>query len=354
MKNKGLLLILIIALAGCQNAKIPENKETEKKVLENNGSANLPVKVKVIKPEIFTHFITVSGTVEAEKDALISPETNGKVDKILVTEGTFAGKGQLLILLDTRVLESNINEVKVSLKLANDTYKKQKELWNQKIGSEMQYLQAKNQKETLEGRLKTLKAQLDMAHIRAPFSGIVDEIDIKTGELASPGKPVLHLVNLSRLKIYADVSEAYLSSIHEGEKVELSFPAFPNYKREATIYRTGKIINNKSRTFRIEIKLDNPDQKILPNLISRIKIADYQNNSAFVVPTSVIKQDFNGWFLYKTKNNGTGKVATKVYVKPGISSENNTEILKGLLKGEEVIVEGFNQVAEGREIKEVS
>ena len=293
-------------------------------------------------------------SVQAEQDALISPEINGNVNKILVTEGNVVKKDQLLILLDTRVIKSNIREIEVSLELAVETYKKQKELWDKKIGSEMQYLQAKNQKQSLESRLNTLNAQLDMAHLRAPFSGIVDEISITQGELASPGKPVLHLVNLSKLKIYGDVSETYLSSIHRGEQVELSFPAFPGYTKKGNIYRTGKVINEKSRTFSIELKLDNPDQKILPNLISRIKISDYQNRSALVVPTPALKQDFNGWFLYKTILKDNQKIARKVYVKPGISFENKTEILEGLQSGDEVIVAGFNQVAGGRAIKVVS
>ena len=377
MRNKGIVLLFVILISGCQNTKVPENNDQlltkykqqalalDQKIsqLENivntdtasvNNSEAITVRTKVLTPENFRHYIIVNGSVQAEQDALISPEINGSVDKILVTEGNMVKENQLLILLDTRVITSNIREVKVSLELAAATYRKQKELWDQKIGSEMQYLQAKNQKQSLESRLNTLNAQLDMAHLRAPFSGIVDEISITQGELASPGKPVLHLVNLTKLKIYGDVSETYLSSIHKGEQVEISFPAFPGYTKMGGIYRTGKVINDKSRTFLIELKLDNPDQKILPNLISRIKISDYQNNSALVVPTPALKQDFNGWFLYKTTMNDNRKIATKAYVKPGISFENSTEILTGLKPGDEVIVAGFNQVAGGRAVKVVS
>jgi len=377
MKNKSIILLVGILIAGCQNTNVPENDQVllkrykeqamdlDQKInkLENklnndtslvNNSQAINVKTKILKPENFNHYIIVNGNVQAEKEALISPEIGGKVEKILVIEGQSVKKNQLLVLINTEVIQSNIREIKVSLDLATATYKKQKELWSKNIGSEMQYLQAKNQKQSLESRLKTLNAQLDMAHIRAPFSGIIDEINIKPGEQATPGIQILHLINLSRLKIYGNVSETYLSSIHTGDLVELSFPTFPDYTRKGVIFRTGKVINAKNRTFSIELKLDNSDQKILPNLICRIKISDYRNKAALLVPSPALKKDFNGWFLYKTTVRDDKKFATKVYVEPGISFENNTEVLKGLAPGDEIITVGFNQVAGGRLIKVVS
>ncbi|NJK86766.1 MAG: efflux RND transporter periplasmic adaptor subunit, partial [Bacteroidales bacterium] len=181
------------------------------------------VEVKNIQPEVFKHYITVFGNVEADKYAKISPEMNGQIDQILVEEGQRVNKGQLLVSLNTSAIQSSINEVKTSLELATTTFEKQKSLWEQGIGSEMQYLQAKTAKEATEARLNMLEAQMRMSQIRAPFDGLVDKIYMKVGELAAPGMPVIEFVNLSKLTIKADVSEAFIGNVRAGEEVELTF-----------------------------------------------------------------------------------------------------------------------------------
>ncbi len=221
--KKSFFIILVIAIASCN----PDNPEAiknnliklkEKQMVINNKIAMLEreletdsaqvnsekaisVKIGELKFEKFNHFIFVNGNVDAEKHVFVSPELNGQVEKIYISEGEKVKKGALLVSLNTKVINSNIEEVKTGLELARKVFNKQQELWKQNIGSEIDYLNAKNAKESAENRLRTLKTQLEMARIRAPFAGIIEKISGKEGEMASPGIPILEIVNLSEMKI---------------------------------------------------------------------------------------------------------------------------------------------------------
>ena len=186
---------------------------------EKEAKFLIPVTVKIMAPEPFEHYIEIPGTLEAKEDAFISPEMSGQIDRIHVKEGQRVSKGQMLVSLNTSVTESNIREVKTGLELATKLYDKQKELWDQQVGSELQYLEAKNSMEQAQARLATLEAQLEMAMIKAPFSGIVETIMLKEGELAAPGVQVIQLVNLDDLDLYGDISERYLTSLDKGDLV---------------------------------------------------------------------------------------------------------------------------------------
>jgi len=307
----------------------------------------IAVRVKEIKPEEFKHYIIVFGNVEADQYARISPEMNGLVRTIYVREGQHVNKGDLLVTLNTETTQSGISEARTGLELATTTYEKIKNLWDQGIGSEIQYLQAKTQKEAAEARLEMLEAQLRMSQIRAPFSGIVDKIYLKEGDMAGPMVPVIEFVNLSKLTIKADVSETYIGSIHAGEKVDVSFASLPD-KINTSIVRTSEVINPTSRTFRIELNLTNHGGKIRPNMISSIQINDYTSKEAFIVPSIVIKRDITGDYLYVASVNEQNElVAMKKYVERGISSEGNTMVIKGLKDGDRVIVAGYSLVSTG-------
>jgi len=331
--------------------KIQElNKELEGISEEGASSYKVPVFVKEMQPDTFRHFVNANGSVEAVEDAFISPETNGQIKEIYVEEGDRVNKGQPLIRLKTRVLESNIKEVKTNLELAQKTYEKQKRLWEDSVGSEMEYLQAKNQKESLEAKLETLKAQLDMSSIEAPFNGIVEEITQKTGELASPGQPILHLVNLKKLKIKAELSEKFLQHINKGDQIRITFPALENYSKTAAISRKGSIVDEESRTFTIEAKFSNQNEKIKPNQVAIINVNDYTDKEAMVVPSEIIKQDMKGDYIYITKEKNETITASKNYVETGRSYNNKTVIKKGIEAGQKVITAGYTQVSEGSEV----
>ena len=365
-----LLLISLAIVAGCTSEKsdkeirqeINEKKKTiselEQKIQdleskkEKDSAYKVPVNTKTISEEVFQHQIEVNGTAEAEKQASISPEINGQIKKIYVDEGERVSGGQLLVKLNTEVTRKNIQELKTSLELARTTYEKQKRLWEQDIGSEMQYLQAKNKKESLESKLETSKAQLQKAKIKAPFSGIVDEILMKEGDLAMPGTRLLKLVNLKELNINADISESYLSKVKKGDTVKLSFPSYPDIEMNAPIYRTGNIIKPDNRTFKIQVKINNIDQKLKPNMISVLRINDYTNSEAFVVPSIIIKKDIKGKFLFVVnKDAEKGMIAKKRYVETGKSYKDRTEILSGLKQGDKVIIDGYNMVTSATNVK---
>ncbi len=307
----------------------------------------VPVNVKLISPGDFNHFIRVTGTIEAEKDAFISPEISGQIKVIHVEEGQLVNKGQLLISLTTSVIESNIDEVETNLELAREMYKKQKNLWEQQIGSEVQYLQSKNSVKSLEAKLQTLKAQLEMSKIQAPFSGIVNTIFQKEGELASPGMQLLQMVNIENLKVITDVSEKYISDVEEGDEVKVSFPSYPDVSLNLPVVRVSKVIDPNSRTFEIEMKLRNDRGEFRPNLIANVLINVFSSESAYVVPSKILKKDMRGYFLYKAETRDSLNVAVKQYVKPGLSHDEVTMILEGLQKDNKIIVDGYNLVSDG-------
>ncbi len=368
--KKLLILTSMVVLASACNMNSPEMLEQqlkkkkdqvrelndqiaslEEQLAQNPGEEAatymVPVSVKAMEPQPFEHYIEITGKLEAEEDAFISPEMNGQIDKIYVREGQYANKGQLLLSLNTSITESSIQEVKTGLELANKFYEKQEELWEQKIGSEMQYLEAKNAKEQSEARLVTLEAQLDMARVKAPFSGVVETIMLKEGELAAPGMQVIQMVSLNNLKLYGNISERYMTSIKKGEMVIVTFPDMEGLNVEVPIHRVGNVIDNASRTFRIEMKINNRQKKLKPNMYSTIQVNDFKTASTFVVPSVAIKQDIKGNYLYVASREEGELKARKRYIETGLSFKDQTMIREGVSQGEEVIVKGFAQVSDG-------
>jgi RND family efflux transporter MFP subunit len=306
------------------------------------------VTVSEIARQPFDNFINVSASVEAIQAAMISPETNGQIREINVVKGQKVSRGQQLARLNTTVIETNISELKTSLQLAETVYKRQQRLWEQEIGSEIQYLEAKNNFESLQSRLESLEAQLNLAVMRAPFDGIVDEIFAKRGELAMPGSMVMQIINLDQLYINADVSESFLPSVDSQENVILRFPAYPDYEEEVPIFRLGNVINPENRTFRLQLKINNRDGKFKPNMVANVGLKTFSTQEALVVPSIIIKQDVQGFYLFLAQENGDGDfVAKKVYVERGPSGEGNTMIASGIEAGDLLITSGHNQVNDG-------
>ncbi len=312
---------------------------------------SFPVEVKPMKGELFNHFIELKANVVPVNYAMISPEMPGQIKEILVSEGQKVAKGTLLIRQNATTLEAQVSATKAQLNLAELTYNKQKELWLEKqVGSEIQYLQAKTQFESLQEQLKSQQAQLDMTSIKAPFSGIVDKIIIKEGELASPGMPILEMVSLDRLKFIGNLSETYLPVINKGDSVDISFPSYPDIHLQEPIYRTGNIINVANRTFEVEVRAKNIDDKLKPNMISTIKINDYQLADALVVPSIIIKKDFDKQFLFIVEDADSLQLAKKVFVETGRSFKDQTVVTKGLKANDRVIVKGYNMVSNGSHV----
>jgi len=313
--------------------------------------SSLVVEVKQLNSEKFSRHFEVTGYMEAVRDAYISPEINGQIDNILIKRGARVRKGKLLIKLNTDVTEKSIEEVKTNLELATRLYEKQEELWEQNIGSEIQYLEVKNGKESLEARLATLERQLEMAQVRAPFNGIVDDIMVRQGEIAAPGMQLVRLVNLGTMRVSARVSEAYLNSVKENDMVELRFASYPDMILKSGINRLGEVIDQVTRTFTLEVILDNKDERLKPNMLTTVRITDYSENNALVVPTIILKEDFNGTFLFLSITEGEKNIAQKVYVQRGITVQDQTMILNGINPGDNVIIKGYNLVSDGTPLK---
>jgi RND family efflux transporter MFP subunit len=361
MKKIILILSAVVLFTACQKEKTGDQIKNEifdhkeqikqlenelKTVSNGDDGKKIKVNVKLVSKEKTKHTFSVTGTAKAENMAFISPEMNGQIKHIYVKEGQFVRKGQLLIALNSNIVVSQIKELKTRLELANIMFDKQKSLWDQKIGKETDYLQAKNQKESLEANLETMNAQLSMSMIKAPFDGIVDYIYVKEGEMGMPGRQVIDLVNLSLMEIEAEISEKYLPVINKGDSVTVTFPTYPGYKKGTIINRTGNIINTGNRTFKISVKIPNKDNKIKPNMLAELLLSDYQGES-ISIPSSVIKSDIYGNYVYVIKNDTGNKLAEKRYVKTGLHSQENTIIESGLNAGEEVITAGYNLVENG-------
>jgi len=369
-KNFLILVIITISLVACNEktedpAKIKEQifaykeqlveinakiVELEAQLTENDTLTTkdgLFVSVEKLQKSSFKHYFEATGSVEAVNDAFISPQFSGQIKKIYVEEGDRVTKGKLLAELNSEVLQSSIVEIENGLTLATTLFQKQEELWNQKIGTEVAYLSAKNTKEGLEKSLNTLKAQLELTKVYAPFEGIVDEIYQKVGELGVPGVKLLQLVDLNRMYINAEISETYISSIYVKDSVFLTFPSYPEIEIKSTIYQKGNVIESNNRTFNIKLKINNIEEKIKPNLLAILKLKDYETPSAILVPTVVLNKDINGQFLYIVEEADGIYIAKKVYVTVGQSNDESTIIESGLSEGEMVITEGFNLVKDG-------
>jgi len=312
---------------------------------------SVSVKIQKVVPHIFKHYFEASGEVESVHEAFISPELNGQIVQILAHEGQYVKKGQLLARLDADMIEDNIRELKTSLELATVTFKKQQSLWAKHIGSEIQFLQAKNQMESLQNKLASLQTQYEKTFIKSPIDGYVDAIDLKVGEMAVPGIRFIHVVNLKELYINAQISESYLPVMHKGDSVDLGFPAFPQIHLRKSIYRIGKVINKQSRTVEVQLKIKNPDNLLKPNLLAKLTIKDYTNPKAITVPSFLVRKDIQGNYLYIAVRNKDGLIARKRYVKLGKSSRKQLEILKGLNAGDTIVVQGYNNVADGSVLK---
>lgn len=304
-----------------------------------------------VKPASFNHFFEVYGSVEAPENVLLSAQTSGELLTIPVREGQKVDKGALLVTIDSEVIRANIAEVESQLNLANDIFKRQERLWEKKIGSELQYLEAKNQKESLEKRLETLRAQLKMTQIKAPFSGTIDEIFPNVGEMAAPGTPLIRLVSLNKVYINADVSERQLNAVEEGTPVTVMFDAL-DITIDTVISRTGDFINPNNRTFSIRVDIENPTGKIKPNLMARLRIRDYHVDSALVVPSNLVQQTPSGENFVYTVSQSTGEATVKkVSVRIGKSNQQaQTIILEGLKPGDYLVEKGSRSIKEGQKV----
>lgn len=317
------------------------------KFFENEERKVLITTLPVEKAD-FVRYIENRGNVSSDKNVLVTAKTMGTIKALYVREGQAIAQGQSILLQDADVINRNIDQVKTNLELAKIVYEKQAKLWEQKIGTELQYLQAKNSKESLERNLQALQAQAAQSVLTAPFSGIVDEVFARQGEMASPNAPAIRLVSLAEVKVKADIPEAYIGKLKVGDEVALEFPSIQK-EQSARISSIGQVINPNNRTFKIEINLSNPTGAIKPEMQAIIKLKEYEQKDALIIPTNLIQQDISGDFVFVAEP--ATSTVRKVNVKTGESYKGKTVITEGLKSDDLLVDEGFRLVSERSKIQ---
>ena len=306
-----------------------------------------------VKHSVFQHYVELQGNVDTKQNIVIYPEYSGVLSNVYVKEGQRVTKGQSLAKIDDGGLNQQLAQLKIQTALAKTTFERQERLWNQKIGSEIQYLQAKANFDAQEQAVGQLQQQLGKTIVRAPFSGTIDDVITEQGSVVSPGQSQLfRIVNLQDMYIETDVPERYITELVPGKDVKVDFPIL-NKQIDAKVRQAGNFINPSNRTFKVEIAIDNKDRTIKPNLTAKLKINDYTNDKAILIPQSIISENAEGkQYVYaisdKTDNQAKAK---RVFIETGKTQGDYIEILSGLENGSEIINEGARSVKDGQSVK---
>ena len=320
----------------------------------SGGEANTTealVAVTTVKDTIFNHFLEVQGNVDTKENITIYPQFSGVLTSLNVKAGQKVSKGQILGRIDDGGLSQQVAQLETQLALAKTTFERQKRLWDQKIGSEIQFLQAQTNMLSQQKAVSQIKAQLAKTIITAPFSGVIDEIITQQGQVVSPGQGLMQIVNLSNMYVSTAVPEMYIGKLKIGTIVDVYLTSLgKNY--EGKIRQIANNINPENRSFNIEVSVQNKENLLRPNQVAKLKIIDYTNNKAVIVPSNVVQEDANNdKFVYTVTNvNGKTGVAKKVMVKVGQSASNYTEIYSGLSSADIVVTEGATMLSEGMKV----
>lgn len=341
------------ALVNQQHQLAEDIKLLNDKIHELDPEKNLPlVTTLTAKTELFDHYLELQGNVDTKQNIEMYPEVSGILSKVYVKEGDKVVKGQLLASIDDGGLAQQVAQLEIQLGLAKTTFERQKRLWEQKIGSEIQYLQAKTSYEAQQETVNQLKKQLAKTSLRAPFSGIVDNVMIEQGSVVAPQSPIFRVINLDDMYIEIDVPESYIRDVVVGKDVQIEFPVLDK-KIQGEVRLAGNFINPANRTFRIEVGVPNEDKLIKPNLTARLKINDYTNQKAILIPQNIISENANGeQYVYILKEKESDQaVANRVIIKTGKTQGDNVEVLSGIDENTEIIKEGARSVKDGQTVK---
>ena len=373
MIKKGLLftaIISLVLLASCESSskeklekqkvklegeiteKQTELDEVKQKLAEldtTKEAISLPkVDVMLAKVQLFEHFFETQGNLEAEKMSVLTPENGGKIISINVKEGDQVSAGTTIAVFDQSVIASNIKELDKNLELAKYMYEKQQNLYNQGVGTEVQLKQAKTQYEALKQTKASLSTQAGKFVLKAPYSGYIEEVFVVEGEVAGPMNPIVRIINTSKLKVTADISEVYIKNLTTKTSVDVVFPAIQDTLKNIKLTRLGKFINPNNRTINVEVDVPSKDEYI-PNLMSVIKVRDFVDTAALVISNNAILEDNKGsTFVFLINADNT---AEKRIVSVGKSYNGLSTILSGLKPNDSVVVNGARKLVNGQEIE---
>ena len=335
-----------------EKAKLDAEIKTIEKALKAGDSTAVKTKTVTItdvQASTFEHFIDIQGNVDARENVQVSAQSPGIIKAILVREGQNVSKGQTLAQVDDQVMRSNLAQLQTQLDLATVLYEKQANLWRQKIGSEVQYLTAKSQKESLEKNIAVMKDQINLTRIISPINGTVDEVIAKIGDAASPGNPAFRVVNASNLRVVANVAEAFAGKVSAGDEVEVTFPDIQKSFR-TKIGFAARTINELSRTIRVEIPIQG-GKDLHPNMIAQLRIVDYRANDVVVIPVNVIQYSLGKPYVLTVKGSGDKLQASRSYIELGRTYNDKAEIKSGIKPGDKIITTGFQGLNDNDFIK---
>ena len=383
--NKIYTLLLIIIISGCNSSRnasiesliesgdLDELKKRKKEYVDamntmkvelneiNNGISLLDENERLtlvskyeIQQTVFNTYIEAQANLKTRKNIIILPEFQGTLEKVLVREGQKVKRGQLLAEINDSGLNEQYEQMIIQADFAKENFERTQRLWDKNIGSEMQYLKSKTDYEASKKIVEQMKDRLSKTKIYAPFSGEIDEIISNVGSNLIPGvSQILRLVNLDRIYAESFVSEKYISFINEGTEAVVKIPLL-NVEIESSVNQTGNFINPSNRTFRIEVPMENFDNRIKQNLDAKIKINIYKKNDAIVIPLRIVREDALGKnFVYlMTEDNKEGVYLTsKQFITLGNRSEDKVEVIEGLNLGDIVVLEGAYSVEDSQRVK---
>lgn len=312
-----------------------------------NGIA---VRVEKMIPSVFEHMIEVHGKLDGEENIQVFPKGQGVIQYVYVKLGSTVKKGQIIASLDAGALQKQLDQAKSQYDLAREMFERQQRLWDQKIGSEIQYLQAKANKEALENGVAALEEQLDYMKIKSPIDGTIEDLPIKVGMSVSPAMPAATVINFSTLKVVAEIAEAYGTRVKSGDSVVVFFPDIRK-EIKGTIATASNYINQVNRTFKIEVRLTEPSSFYKANMIAVVRIIDYKNPLAMKIPVNLIQTDSRGNYVYVAQSLNDRTIAEKKYIQQGLSYNGMVEISNGLVPGDHIIVSGYQSVFQGSSIQ---
>lgn len=336
-----------------------QNLQEKAQVIDNyfadqdNDQQTALVTIDTLKPTVFKHYIEVQGDLTTDENILLYSETSGVIQQLPIKKGQAVTKGQVLVVIDDGGLNSQLAQLQTQENLAKTTFERQSRLWEQNIGSEMQYLEAKSNFESAQSSVKQIQRQIDKSTIRAPFSGVIDELLVEQGQLSMPGQtPLLRLVSLNNLYVDASIPENYLSVVKVDSEVEIFIRSI-NEKFETKVEQVGSHINPENRTFKTRINIPRKIDLARPNQIASIRLNDYTNEEAILIPNNIIQVNGQGesYVYVYTKDDKDKTIAKRRLIELGKTQNNQTEILSGLESGDIILIDGAKSVRDGQRIR---
>ena len=322
----------------------------------SGGQKRVLVTALEIKSQIFNHTIEIQANIKTRQNLQLFPEFGGRLNQILVKEGQEVKKGTLLAVIDDAGLQDQLDQMKLQLQLVKTTFERTQRLWDQKIGSEMMYLEAKTRFKSQQKQVAQMRNQLSKTKIYAPFSGVIDEIIARKGSTLAPGMtPIMRIVNLDNMYVESDVPENYLANITKGSLAKVSIPVL-NVTQNTVVRQTGNFIQPNNRTFRVEAPIKNPTGMIKPNLNARLSIVDYSNPEALMIPFRVIRENAKGdsfVFILTGQEQDNEYITEQRFVTLGMSKNELVEITKGLNTEDLIVDEGVSLLVTGQKVKRI-